>query len=69
MTLKQYTEISSDVWNVFKKYLPNESDLNTFTADVAKLDKKYHDMKDLEAYRFMQKLLKVYFEELTEVKG
>lgn len=69
MDAKKYHEITTDIWKVFKKYLPKDSDLNTFTEDVAKLDKKYHGMKDLEAYHFMQKLLKVYFEELVEVKG
>jgi hypothetical protein len=49
---------------LFKKYLPTNADLTTFTEDVHKLDQKYHEAGDLDAYRFMQKLLKVYFDEL-----
>ena len=69
LSIDKYAEASGDVWAIFKKYLPGDADLGTFTDDVHKLDEKYHNMNDLKAYRFMQKLLKVYFDELTEVKG
>ena len=69
MNKKNYREISNDVWQLFKKYLPIDADLSTFTEDVHELDQKYHDMNDLEAYGFMQKLLKVYFDELNRIKG
>lgn len=67
--LKKIAEISHDVWEVFKKYHPEGADLSTFTADVHELDEKYHNMNDLEAYGFMQKLVKVYFDELGRIKG
>ena len=67
--VSKYRVISTDIWNLFKKYLPIDADLTSFTEDVHKLDQKYHEMNDLEAYGFMQKLLKVYFEELNRIKG
>ena len=69
MDIKAYTEISNDVWQVFKKYVPGDADLTTFTDDVHKLDQKYHEAGDLKAYKFMQRLLKAYFDELGEIKG
>ena len=66
MNSKRYMEISNDIWRVFKKYLPAEADLSTFANDVHYLDQKY---KDEDEYQFMQKLLKVYFDELNRMKG
>lgn len=67
--VSKYSAISTDIWLLFKKYLPTNADLTTFTEDVHKLDQKYHEAGDLDAYRFMQKLLKVYFDELGVVKN
>ena len=66
MDSKKYMEISNDIWRVFKRYLPDNADLSKFAADVHYLDRKY--AKD-EGYQFMQKLLKVYFDELKELKA
>lgn len=67
--VSKYSEISRDVWVLFKKYLPTNADLSEFTDDVHALDRKYHEMNDLDAYGFMQKLMKVYFDELKDMKG
>lgn len=67
--VSKYSAISRDIWILFKKYLPTDADLTTFTDDVHALDQKYHEANDLEAYGFMQKLLKVYFDELSRLKG
>lgn len=67
--VSKYSAISRDIWILFKKYLPTDVDLTTFTDDVHALDQKYHEANDLEAYGFMQKLLKVYFDELGRIKG
>lgn len=67
--VSKYRAISTDIWVLFKKYLPADADLTSFTEDVHALDQKYHDMNDLDAYGFMQKLLKVYFDELNKIKG
>ena len=67
MDSKKYMEISHDVWVIFKRYLPEDTSLDSFTNDVHSLDQKYKD--DPEAYGFMQKLLQAYFEELNRVKG
>ena len=64
--VSKYSAISTDVWTLFKKYLPTDADLSAFTDDVHVLDQKY--AKEDE-YRFMQKLLKVYFDELNRIKG
>lgn len=64
--LGMFHEISSDVWKVFKKYYDTNVSAETFAEDVEVLDRKY---KDAAGYRFMQKLLKVYFDELREVRG
>ena len=67
MDNKNYKEISNDVWKLFNKYLPEDADTSSFVKDVHTLDEKYK--KDERQYRFMQKLLKVYFDELNELKG
>lgn len=64
--LKKYHEITTDIWKIFKRYYPEKSDLDTFVDDVHELDQKY---KDTDGYTFMQKLLKVYFDELNRIKG
>lgn len=65
-TVSKYSEISRDVWVLFKKYLPIDADLTPFADDVHDLDTKY---KGTDGYQFMQKLLKVYFDELNRMKG
>lgn len=64
--LQNYQEVSNDIWKIFKKYYPMDADLTTFADDVHALDQKY---KGQDGYKFMQKLLKVYFDELNELKG
>ena len=66
-TIDEYKTISADVWLIFKKYFPPEADLGEFGDDVHKLDEKYR--ADVRQYCFMQQLLKVYFNELNELKG
>ena len=65
--IDEYKTISADVWLLFKKYFPPDADLNEFADDVHKLDEKYR--ADVRQYCFMQQLLKVYFNELNELKG
>ena len=67
MDLKRYHEITTDVWKLFKKYQPQGVDLNEFAADVHALDRKYENNR--EEFMFMNKLLKVYFDELHRIKG
>lgn len=64
--VSKYSEISRDVWVLFKKYLPVDADLTPFADDVHALDLKYRDQDE---YKFMQKLMKVYFDELNRLKG
>ena len=64
--VSKYSAISSDVWVLFKKYLPASADTDTFVDDVSVLNDKYEGQPE---YKFMQKLLKVYFDELNRVKG
>lgn len=64
--VSKYSEISTNVWVLFKKYLHTDADLNTFADDVHKLTVKYEGTDECQ---FMQKLLKVYFDELNRVKG
>lgn len=66
-TIEEYQAISADVWRVFKKYFPADVNTETFADEVHELDQKYK--KDVRQYCFMQKLLKVYFDELNELKG
>ena len=65
-TVSKYAEISGFVWDFFKRYLPTDADLTTVAEDIHALDVKY---KGTESYEFMQKLLKVYFDELNRIKG
>lgn len=64
--VSKYSEISTNIWVLFKKYLLADADLTTFADDVHALDLKY---KGQDEYKFMQKLLKVYFDELNRIKG
>lgn len=64
--VSEYREISGDVWILFKKYLPEGVNLDEFAQDVHELNNKYEGAAE---YKFMQKLLKVYFDELNRVKG
>ena len=66
-SIGEYQEISADVWQIFKKYFPKDADTNDFVKDVDVLDKKYKG--DVRQYCFFQALLKVYFNELNELKG
>lgn len=66
-TISEYQKISADIWAIFKKYFPAGVNTDTFTQDVDVLDKKYK--KDVRQYCFMKNLLKVYFDELNELKG
>ena len=65
-TVSKYSVISGNVWNLFKKYLPTDADLITFPDDVHALDEAY---KGTPEYKFMQELLKAYFNELNRIKG
>ena len=65
--VSKYSEISRDVWILFKKYIPTGVDLDEFAQDVHELNNKYEANRD--EFRFMNKLLKVYFDELNRVKG
>ena len=64
--IAKYQGISADVWMFFKKYLPTDADTMTVAQDIHNLDEKY---KNTDGYKFMQKLLKVYFDELNRIKG
>lgn len=66
-SVSKYSEISRDVWVLFKKYLPISADLTKFVDDVHELNNKYE--ANMDEFRFMNKLLKVYFDELNRVKG
>lgn len=65
-TVSKYSAISTDVWEVFKKYHPEGANLSTITQDIHELDEKY---KDTDGYKLMQELLKAYFNELNRGKG
>ena len=66
-TIDEYKTISADVWMIFKKYLPDDADTTSFADDVHDLDQKYKS--NPRTYEFAQKLLRVYFQELNELKG
>lgn len=66
-TLNEYKEVSADVWSIFKKYYSDDADCSGIADDIHKLDEKYKPY--LRQYCFMQKLIKVYFDELYELKG
>lgn len=62
----KYREISADVWKIFTTYLPDGTKTDDFADRIHELDGKY---KDGPGYKFMQRLMKVYFDELREIKG
>ena len=66
-SITTYHEVTTNVWKVFKKYQDPAANLDEFPEDVDRLDQKYKS--DPTVYRFMQDLLKVYFNELNRIKG
>lgn len=62
--LEAYTDISRDVWKLFKDKYTNEISWAKFWDGVHELNEEY---EGCIAYEFMQKLLKLYFDELKEV--
>lgn len=66
MDIKKYTEISTDVWKLFRDKQTNVITWDAFWDGVHELNNKYEGH---EGYTLMQKLLKVYFDELKEVNG
>lgn len=65
-TLNEYRTISADVWMIFKRYFDDDSDTDTFAQEVHILDAKYK--QNPRTYEFFQKLMRVYFQELHELK-
>lgn len=63
--IEEYKNISADVWMIFKRFFPDGSDLTDLPDEIHKLDQKYKP--DVRQYCFMQRLLKVYFDELNEL--
>ena len=67
--LKKIADISHEVWQIFVKYSLKDADLDTldtFADEIHALDTKY---KGTEGYKFMQELVKAYFNELNRRKG
>lgn len=65
-TIDEYRDISADVWIIYKKYFSDDANMIEYQDDVEKLTKKYDDNPRL--YEFMKTLLKVYHDELFELK-
>lgn len=65
-TINEYKEISAEVWKIFQKYFPDDADTTGFADDVHRLDEKYKD--NPRTYEFYQKLMRVFFQELHELK-
>ena len=59
-----YKQISGDVWILFKNRHTEANGWEKFWDGVHELNEKYYGCP---AYDFMQKLLKLYFDELKEV--
>ena len=66
-TIQQYRDMSAVVWQIFKKYYPDDADTNEFPDDAIMIGNKYK--KNLRYYEFVIKLLRVYMQELNEIKG
>lgn len=64
--MAKYREISADVWKIFTTYLPDGVSTDDFAEQIHELDGKY---KGGPGYEFMQRLMKVYFDELRGLKG
>ena len=65
-TIEEYRNISNDVWQIFKKYFPADVNTDTFANDVSEIGKKYS--YNPRSYEFAIKLLRVYTQELNEIK-
>ena len=66
-TIQQYRDMSAEVWQIFKKYYPDDADTNEFPDDAITIGNKYKG--NIRYYEFVIKLLRVYMQELNEIKG
>ena len=66
-TIQQYRDMSAEVWQIFKKYYPDDADTNEFPDDAIAIGNKYKG--NIRYYEFVIKLLRVYMQELNEIKG
>lgn len=65
MDIKEYSKISADVWQLFKHKHEGEFTWDQFWDGVHKLN---NDYEGHPGYKFMQALLKVYFDQIKEVQ-
>lgn len=66
-TIDEYKALSGDVWMIFKKYFDTSADSDEFTTkDISDLTKKYS--YNPRIYDFTCRLMKLYFDELVELK-
>lgn len=65
-TIDEYRAISGDVWQIYKKYFPDDANLMEYESDVSYITKKYD--KNPRTYEFACNLLRVYHKELVELK-
>ena len=66
-TIQQYRDMSAEVWQIFKKYYPDDADTNGFPDDATAIGNKYKG--NIRYYEIVVKLLRVYMQELNEIKG
>lgn len=66
-TLKEFANISNEVWQIFRKYYPEDANVDDFPNDVAQIGKKYK-ADDLK-YEYVCELLRVYTHVLNRMKG
>lgn len=65
MDIKEYVKISADVWQLFKHKHEEEISWDQWWDGVHKLN---NDYENHPGYKFMQVLLKVYFDQIKEVQ-
>lgn len=65
-TIDEYRNISSDVWNIFKKNFDVKGYLNDLASDIHEIDQKYNPNPRL--HEFQKKLTVLYMTELAELK-
>ena len=66
-TISEYRDMSNEVWQIFTKYYPDNMPPDDFPDDVSAIGKKYYH--NIRRWEFVVKLLRVYTQELNEIKG
>ena len=67
ITLKEYRDMSNEVWQMFKKCYPEDGSADEFVKSASEIGNKYKT--DADKYGFVVGMMRLYMQELNKIKG